>query len=160
MAKKLSAYNQYMRKALKGKLKGKTKAQRKAIFKAAAKGWKGQKTKTRSNPKPKSRSIVKRSRSNPTTKRGGKMGRGFLSTQSLMKYVRIGALGAPAISTLMDANLSTQRKFKEVIRKYTGWESDNARWNYQNLLEGWLPYLGAVLVTYGIPKVASMIRRL
>ncbi len=34
--RKLSAYNLYMRKALKGKLAGKTKAQRKAIFKRAA----------------------------------------------------------------------------------------------------------------------------
>ena len=93
-------------------------------------------------------------------KGGRKMGKSFLNTQTLMKFVRLGALAAPAIGIAMQAGLSTQRKIKQGIRAYTGFDLTSGKFDFGRAVQGWLPYLGAVLFTYGIPKIASIIRRL
>ena len=86
--------------------------------------------------------------------------RGFLNTQTLMKFVRLGALAAPAVRYATDAGISTKGKIFNVIRAYTGFDPHNNQFDFRNLAEGWLPYLASVLITHGIPKVAGIIRRM
>ena len=160
MARKLSAYNIYMRKALKGKMKGKTKAQRKAIFRAAAKGWKGKKRGSSRTTSSTSRSSS-RSSSKQKSTGGRKMGsKGFLNTSTIMKFFRIGALAAPAVAEIVTKGLSNEAKMRHIVRNYTGFDYVTKTWNWQNLLAGWMPFISATAVTYGVQKLAGMIRRL
>ena len=116
-------------------------------------------TKRRSSTTTRRRSPRRTRRAKPI-KGGRKMGKSFLNTQTLMKFVRLGALAAPAIGIAMQAGLSTQRKIKQGIRAYTGFDLTSGKFDFGRAVQGWLPYLGAVLFTYGIPKIASIIRRL
>lgn len=164
MAKKLSAYNRYMRAALKGKMKGKTKAQRKTIFKAAARGWKKESktrkriktgamkratTRYRSRPKTKTKT-----RSNPTVSKR----RGFLTTSTFYKFARLAALVGPA-AVIATGPGTAQAKIQAGLTAYTGMDASGG-WSLGNLARGWLPFIGTSLVTHGISKVIGMIRRL
>ncbi len=153
MAKKLTAYQAHMKRELKGKMKGKTKAQRKAIFKAAAKSYKGgsKKAKSRKSPKKSSK------RSQQTKVR--KVGKGGFNSQKIMKYVRLAALGGPAIAAAMGTG-TPQEKVKVALRQYTGFDMASGQFVPSELAKGWTPYLAAVLTTYGIPKIAGIIRGL
>lgn len=161
MARKLTAYQSYMRRALKGKMKGKTKAQRKAIFKAAAKGWKGKsKPKRRSNPV--RRRSKPRSSSNKSPKRGGRMAKGFLNTQTIMSLVRKGSLVLPAAYRLMENRPlgGPGGKLAYIIADYTGFSVGDGSFDWSRLVRGWGPYVFSSLITTGIQKLTSMIRRL
>lgn len=88
------------------------------------------------------------------------MGKSFLSTQTLMKFVRIGALASPAIAVAVRGDIGMQAKINQIIRTYTGFDMKTSKFRWGELAKGWLPYLGSVLITYGIPKIAGMLRRL
>lgn len=163
LAKKLSAYNRYMARALKGKMRGKTKAQRKAIFKAAAKGWKKEsRTRTRikkgamkrATTQYRSRSRTKTRKSNPVSKK-----RGFLSTQTFMKFARLAALAAPAAAVAMGTG-DAPTKIQEGIRIYTGYNMADGSFSLANAAQGWLPFVATSVLTYGISKLNGIIRRI
>lgn len=126
------------------------------------KGWREYK-KSKRKPRrirSKVKRVARRIRRRAKPKGGKKMGRSFLSTQTLMRFVRLGALAAPAIGVAMNASLSQRQKIEHAIRKYTGFNMHDGKFDFRNLAEGWLPYLGSVLVTYGIPKIAGILRRI
>ena len=156
--KKLSAYNRYMRKALKGKLKGKTKAQRKAIFRTAAKGWK----KGKSVSRPRARS---RTRSSPSRTRNPKVGskrmaKGFLNERTIFSLLRKVALVAPAAARALAPGESPYNKLRLALADYTGFNLADGTWRWDRLIRGYAPYVVTKLATYGIEKLGGMIRRI
>ena len=151
--KKLSAYNLYMRKALKGKLTGKTKAQRKAIFKAAAKGWK---RKSNPRPKPKSAGKPKRSSGRSSTKTGGRrMGNKGFNTNKIYGAIRKIAIFVPAASIAM-MPIPLEEKLKIGQSWYFGWNPYTNRFEPENLWKGWGPAMGAQVVT----RIPALINKL
>jgi len=81
-------------------------------------------------------------------------------TQQAFKWIRIGALAAPAIVEFAFGQDTPSGKVFHTIRRYTGFDFYTRKFEFGNLTEGWGPYVGAVLTTYGIPKLVSIIRRL
>lgn len=81
-------------------------------------------------------------------------------TPQVMKIVRLAALAAPAVSVAMDPRWTGEQKLKVGLAYYTGFDVDSGKFYAQNLAKGWLPFLAATLITYGIPKLTGMIRRL
>jgi len=144
--KALSPYNRHVQREMKA---GKS-------MKQAAASW----SKSAGKPKAASRirSVAKRSSSKP---KGGKsrMGKknGF-NTQKIFKYVRMGALALPAATTLM-SDMSVPNKINTLKADYFGIDS-LGNFSLQRLAKGWLPFAVATGVTYGVPKLASIIRRL
>lgn len=116
-------------------------------------GWKAYKKAKRSRSRPKSRS---------TRNPGGakRMAKGFLNAQTLMKFVRIGALAAPAATAILEPGRPLDYKLKNALRMYTGFNVNDGSFDWSWLVRGWTPYLASVLATYGIPKIAGIIRRL
>jgi len=80
--------------------------------------------------------------------------------RTAFKWIRIGALAAPAIVEFAFGADTPSGKAFHTIRRYTGFDFYTKTWDITNLIEGWGPYLGAVLTTYGIPKIAGILRRL
>lgn len=156
MGKKLSAYNLYMRKALKGKMAGKTKAQRKAIFKAAARGWNKGKPRSTSRSKPKSASSR---RSSSTPRRVNRMGTNTFNTQKLFSLLRKASLIAPAAGVVM-SSASPQTKVVQGIELYTGYNIETGMFHFEALKRGWTPYVVTSLVTHGIPKLIGLMKGL
>ena len=146
-----------MKRELKGKMKGKTAAQRKAIFKAAAKSYKGG-----SKPKARASRAVTRVRTSISSKpKGGtsRMGKkGGFNTQKIFKYVRIGALAMPAAMHAIGPGTPIQ-KLTNIKRDYLGVGTDGV-WRPEYMAKGWMPFVAASAVTYGIPKIMSIIRGL
>lgn len=113
---------------------------------------------------------TRRRRTNPGRKRGGRRmvrryrrkrrrgGKSILRTG--FKLIRLGALAAPGIGVALRTDLSPQAKIDGAFRMYTGYEMSTGRWKFEWLASGWLPYIGACLATYGIPKLTSILRRL
>lgn len=157
MGKKLSAYNLYMRKALKGKMAGKTKAQRKAVFKAAARGW--NKGKPRSKPrssKPKSRASPSR-RAKPT---GGtrRMAKSSFNMNKIYGLIRKAAIVVPAVDLAMQIGVSNEHKVKVGIMWYFGWDPWSHKFRWEQLWNGWGPAVGAQVITRIIPAISKLIR--
>lgn len=138
----LTAYQKHVKAEIK---KGKS-------MKQAAASWNS--GKKRSSPKKSSSKT--RSKSKPS---GGKsMGkRNGFNTQKIFKYVRLGALAMPAATTLMTYGLN-ENGLKSVIHNYTGFR--DGQFDASKLMIGWGPYLASIVTTYGIPKVASILRGL
>lgn len=126
-----------------------------SLAKAKAKLGKGtkrvSKTTRKSNPK-KTKKVKKMAKKK---RRSGKS-----MTRTAFKLIRLGALVAPAIGVGMRTDLNGEQKFRVGIQYYTGYDYRTGTWNPSNLLRGWGAYLGAVVATYGIPKIASILRRL
>ena len=76
-----------------------------------------------------------------------------------MKYIRLAALAAPAVGEALSAT-SPQDKFQRAIMHYTGYYPGDGSFEFSRLAKGWGPYAAAVAVTYGIPKLAGIIRGL
>lgn len=143
----LSAYNLHMQREMK---KGRT-------FKQAVASWKGKS----SNPRRRAGTVRRTVRRRPRTmakKRRSR--RGFLNTSTLMKFIRIGALVAPAAAIAMDASLSPQRKLNQGLAAYTGYNPGTRQFSFMNLAQGWLPFVATSLVTKGISKLMGIIRRI
>lgn len=162
MAKTLTPYQRHMKRALKGKMKGKTKAQRKAIFRAAAKSWKKKsgvrKTSTKSRV---STRIISRRRTYAKNPSGGRnMGKkGFLNEQTIFSLVRKGALVAPALGRVFEGR-PPMDTVKHIIYDYTGYSMYDGSFHWSRLIRGWGPYVLTKLVTMGVQKISSMLRRL
>ena len=150
-----------MSRELKKQMKGaKSKTARQAAFKRAAKICSGKsRSKSRSNPKRKSKPKKSRSRSNPNKSNQRRSIRTTLNFQKIYGLIRKGALILPAAITLTGAG-TMESKLKEIMRKYTGFNVRTGKWNPQDLILGWGAYLGAILGTVGIPKIASILRGL
>lgn len=110
--------------------------------------------------------------SNPKTKRRTKrLGRkkkrkgGKNLQATIFKFLRLGALAAPG-AIYATQPLALDQKLNEIFRVYTGVnikhsiQSNEVQFDLKRLLMGWGPFLGATLATYGIPKIAGIIRRL
>ena len=119
------------------------------LVKRKGKRRKSKKTRT-SNPKrrKKVRRMGRRKR-----RRGGKS-----MTRTVFKLVRLGALVAPAASVAVGPE-DNRWKLNKALEMYTGFWPGRA-WKPEKMLQGWGPYIGACLATYGIPKLVSIIRRL
>jgi len=157
--RKLSAYNLYMRKALKGKMTGKTKAQRKAIFKTAARGWNKGKPKSISrSSKPKSRASPEK-RSNP---KGGnrRMGKSTFNMNKIYGGVRKVALFAPAVARAMEPGQTPEWKIKAAIQDYTGWSFWSNDWKLERAATGWMPFIFATVITAVVPKISRFVKGL
>lgn len=81
------------------------------------------------------------------------------NSQKLMKYIRLAALGAPVISGVAKYGASKAAAV-EAIKLYTGVNVATGGFDARFLAQGWTPYLASVLATYGIPKLAGIIRSL
>ena len=159
---------------IKKELKGKTGPGYKARFKAAVAKWNrspaGRASKRGKPPKrqrrlsggpPKKASTRTRRRSTTTSRsrtkgRVGKKVSG-INTQKIMKYVRLAALAAPAAFVAM-GTATPQEKIRIGLQRYTGFNMLNGTFDFKELAKGWGPYVGAVVTTYGIPKLAGLIR--
>ena len=84
--------------------------------------------------------------------------KGF-NTQSLMKYVRLAALAGPGIAVAMQ-NDTAQNKIRNGLLNYTGFDMYSGSFDAAALMRGWGPYAASVAVTYGIPKLAGILRGL
>ena len=87
------------------------------------------------------------------------MGKGGFNSQKIFKYVRLAALLGPGAYMAMQPNTPAD-KIAEVLRIYTGYDMRSGAFHAQKLGQGWGPYLAAVATTYGIPKLAGIIRGL
>ena len=84
--------------------------------------------------------------------------KGGFNTQKIFKFVRIGALALPAIATAMNPSLTPHQKLRTAAMDYFGVNIDNGSFNFGSLAKGWGPFVGATVVTYGIPKLTSILR--
>lgn len=143
----VSAYNRFIGSKTKG---GKmTMKQAAALWKRG--GRAKRKTSTRAAPK-------RRRLSRGKTRSVRKVGKSGFNSQKIMKYIRLAALGLPAAGVAMDSGLSGQEKLRVGLQKYTGVDMRTGQFHLSSLAEGWLPYLASIGVTYGIPKIAGLIR--
>jgi len=124
------------------------------ISKKAWRVFRGRKKRPRSrvsNPKTKRRTrrMVRRKK-----RRGGK------SLQAtVFKWMRVGAIFAPGLAIAVQKK-STEAKVEEVVEAYFGYNIPQKKMVFSSLLRGWGPFIGATLVTYGIPKLAGILRRI
>ena len=81
------------------------------------------------------------------------------NSQKIMKFIRLAALGAPVITQAVRQD-SLENKAMHVLRAYTGVNMQTGQFDGAALAAGWTPYLASVLATYGIPKLAGIIRSL
>lgn len=86
-------------------------------------------------------------------------GGGKSLAQGLMKTARGIAVLADGIMIAVGGG-SLQEKAKWVLRDYTAIDIDTNSVQPHYLAKGWGPYLVTAAVTYGIPKLIGMIRRL
>lgn len=84
--------------------------------------------------------------------------RSGFNTQKIFKYVRIGALLLPAVTTVLGPGTGGQ-KLNKLKSDYFGVWSDGS-FHLESMAKGWLPFLASIGVTYGIPKIAGIIRGL
>lgn len=109
------------------------------------KGWKAYKA---SKKKTKSKSSPKK------TKKVRKIGKSFLSTNTIFKFIRLGALIAPAYQT------AKQYGIVGAFTDYAGWNENKNAFDMATLKKAWMPFVMATLVTYGVQKLGGIIRRL
>ena len=142
----LSPYNRHVQREMKA---GRS-------MKQAAASWKSGRKTTRARPSKTGyvRRTVRRAKPKST---GGRKRMGGFNSQKIMKYVRLAALGAPAIGVAMKP-ISNEEKIAQAIQMYTGVRDGVFRWD--KLAAGWTPYLASILVTQGIPKISGIIRGL
>lgn len=138
---------------LKGKL---TRKQAQRVFKRAIKklGRSSSKTGKRSKTK-----TTRKRRKNPMTRRRRGRRRGKNPTATLYKLVRLGALVAPGLFVAVGPG-TARSKVMSAGRMYTGFDIRDGSFHAHDLLKGWGPFLGAVVLTYGIPKIGGIIRRI
>lgn len=84
---------------------------------------------------------------------------GKFNTQKLFKLVRLGALALPAATTVMQP-ISNEAKMKQLSLDYFGVNPDDGSFKFSRLAKGWMPYAASIGVTYGIPKLAGLLRGL
>ena len=112
---------------------------------------KSKKRRKKSNPKRRRRYLGRRRKK----RKGGKS-----LSQQVFKWIRVGALVAPAVGEALAWRGQPQDIPAEIIKDYTGYKYTTGEFQLDWLARGWTPYLMACLTTYGIPKLAGLIRRL
>ena len=139
-----------------------TEARRRGAKNIFAYAWtlvkrKGKKRSTKrkrsSNPS-RVKKVVRRYTRRRKTRRSGKS-----LTRTAFKFIRIGALAAPGIHRYATASGDPLAKGAVALQAYGGISADGG-FDGALLLRMWSGYLGATLATYGIPKIAGIIRRL
>jgi len=125
-------------------------------MKAAARSWKGGKKSPKKSVK---RSAGSRPKARAKTG-GRKVAKGGINSQKVMKLIRLAALGMPAVSAALEPGISPQGKLRNALKMYTGYDIAYGNFSFGDLAKGWTPYLAAIAVTYGIPKLSGMIRGL
>ena len=93
--------------------------------------------------------------------RGGnrKVARRGFNTAKIMSMMRMVSLVAPMATRMLESS-TPEQKLNRTIADYTGYHLRDGTWSLNNLKRGWLPYLTTSLVTYGIPKLTGLIRKL
>lgn len=84
--------------------------------------------------------------------------RGF-TVQSLFKWIRLGSVVAPGVGRYAEIRGSPMFKLEGAIKSYAGIRTDNI-FDWSLLGRMWTPLLATTLVTYGIPKIAGMLRKM
>ena len=80
-------------------------------------------------------------------------------TRTAFKLIRLGALiGGGAAEGMQYTR--TEDKIIGGLLSYGGYDWSGKKFNLATLGRAWMPYVAACLVTYGIPKLTSIIRRL
>ena len=124
------------------------------LVKRKKKGTKrSRKTRRKSNPKRRvKRRLARRRR---RRRRGG----GKSLQRTIFKWIRVAALVGPGAVAFVKGN-TMEEKLSYVLAKYTGYQAWDNKFNPAQLVEGYGPFLMAVLATYGIPKIAGIIRKM
>ena len=113
-------------------------------------GSKSRTTKSKTTTKTKRR--VKR-----TAKRKGRGG-GKSLQRTIFKWLRVGALVAPGVIRAA-AQGPWDKKLHAGVLGYAGINMDG-KFDSRVLLNCWTPFLAVTAMTYGIPKIANILRRL
>ncbi len=83
--------------------------------------------------------------------------RNGFNMSKIYKYIRIGAVALPAAGIAI-SSVSNAEKLEQGVRAYFGWSMRHQQFRWNWLAQGWTPALAAIGVTYGLPKIAGMIR--
>lgn len=78
---------------------------------------------------------------------------------SVKKLLRMGALVAPGLSIAVGPG-EPRAKVDAIFKRYSGFDMADGKFKAEFLLQGWGPFIATTLVTYGVGKLASFIRRL
>ncbi len=106
-----------------------------------------------------------RRKNNPKKRNVRRMGKrkrrggGKSLQRTAFKLIRIGALVAPAAHVLVTHG-SIEDKIDGLSIRYTGFSTKHGTFHPEFLAAGWGPFLASIMTTYGIPKIAGIIRRL
>ena len=127
------------------------------LYRWQMKHRKGNKSKTRhmSVVNPMARRAIRRYRASPRYRRARSS---FLSTGNIFKYLRIGALVAPAVYGFMSWEKPAD-KANAILQSYTGFDLYSGQFNPQLLVRGWAPFIATTAITAGVSKINSMIRK-
>lgn len=79
--------------------------------------------------------------------------------QSLFKWIRLGSIVAPGLGRYAEIRGSPMFKIEGAIKSYAGIRTDNI-FDGELLMRMWTPLLATTLVTYGIPKIAGILRKM
>ena len=108
-------------------------------------------------------------RSNPKRRvkrrmaRRKRCGGGKSLQRTIFKWIRVGALVAPGVGMGVNAakkGWGAEGVIDQVLQCYTGYSFIHRKFDMKWLVTGWGPFLAATLATYGIPKIAGILRKL
>ncbi|GAH44540.1 unnamed protein product [marine sediment metagenome] len=122
-------------------------------MKQAAASWKGGRKKSSTSRKTSSTS---RSRTKGRVRKVGKNG---FNTQKIMKYIRMASLATPIVAGVAQHGMTIEAA-KAAMKGYTGVDLATGQFDLKALIAGWTPFVAATAVTYGVPKLAGIIRGL
>lgn len=106
------------------------------------------------------KSTPKRKRNPSKRGKGGRRMGNKSITRTAFKWLRVGSLVAPAAAMILDPSRANKEKVERIIEMYSGYNPYDRTWKWESLMQGWAPYIGTCLMTYGVPKLVSIIRRL
>lgn len=78
-----------------------------------------------------------------------------------MKWLRVAALAGPGLEAALNPKYpKANQKLQVALCRYTGYDIRTGEFHPEWLTIGWGPYLLTSLITYSIPKLTGIIRRL
>lgn len=112
------------------------------------------------------KNLVKGKTSKTPKKRKSKSGskkvmarRGMNLLGTAFKFLKLGSFVAPGVLYYQTVGLDMKNKIARTLIAYAGIGKDNKHsWGLMGQM--WLPLLGTTLVTYAVPKIGGLIRRL
>jgi len=119
-------------------------------------------TKSRSTRTRTTRKRTKRRKTNLTRKKRGRRGKSLV--QTAYKLIPTLALAAPAAGIAMSGATGKQ-KVGMFVRAYTGYSPPNmglgtTGFSLSHAGEGWLPFIGSILIVKGAQKLRGLIGRI